>query len=106
MVRDQVPKPLQRGLLRSAPAWLLAKLALDKSLRGDKEARWGSQLLRDCLERIVAGADLGGGQIIVVDADHEGLVGWYVRHGFRSTGVGDLRLFINVATARRYQAEH
>jgi hypothetical protein len=102
VVRDEVPKQLQRGLLRAAPGWLLAKLAVDVSLRRDKEARWGSQLLRDALERIVASADAGGGQIIVVDADNEGLLGWYGRHGFRPTGAENLRLFMKVATARQH----
>ena len=102
VVRDEVPKQLQRGLLRAAPGWLLAKLAVDVSLRRDKQARWGSQLLRDALERIVAGADAGGGQIIVVDADNEGLLGWYGRHGFRPTGAENLRLFMKVATARQH----
>ena len=40
-VRDDMPKSLQRGVLRAAPAWLLAKLALDRSLRGDKDTRVG-----------------------------------------------------------------
>jgi hypothetical protein len=102
VVRDEVPKQLQRGLLRAAPGWLLAKLAVDVSRRGDKENRWGSQLLRDALERIIASADAGGGQIIVVDADSEDLVGWYSRHGFLPTGAANLRLFMKVATARRY----
>lgn len=105
VVRDDMPKPLQHGVLRAAPAWLLAKLALDASLRGDKEERWGSQLLREALETIVHGVDVGGGQIIVVDADNPGLVGWYSRHGFKSTGHDDLRLYMKVATARKYLAQ-
>ena len=51
VVRDDMPKSLQRGVLRAAPAWLLAKLALDRSLRGDKHHQWGAQLLREALER-------------------------------------------------------
>jgi len=102
VVRSQIPKPLQHGILRAAPGWLLAKLALDRPLRGDRQRRWGSQLLRDALETIVAGADAGGGQIIAVDADHAGLVSWYLRHGFRSTGADELRLYMKVATARQY----
>ena len=70
VVRDDMPKSLQRGVLRAAPAWLLAKLALDRSLRGDKDHQWGAQLLREALQKIVASVDLGGGQIIVVDADN------------------------------------
>ena len=53
---------LQRGVLRTAPAWLLAKLALDRSLRGDKDRQRGAQLLREALEKIVASVDLGGGR--------------------------------------------
>lgn len=102
VVRDDVPKPLQRKVLRNAPGWLLAKLALDVSLRGDKINQWGWQLLRVALETMVGAADLGGGQIIVVDADNPGLVDWYTRHGFRSTGGGNLRIYMKVATARKY----
>ncbi len=102
VVRDDMPKSLQRGMLRAAPAWLLAKLALDKSLRGDKDHQWGAQLLREALEKIVASVDLGGGQIIVVDADNPGLIAWYSRQGFKSTGGQDLRLYMKVATARKY----
>ena len=61
-----------------------------------------AQLLREALEVIVQSADQGGGQIIVVDADNAGLVDWYKRHGFRSTDDRDLRLYMKVATARRY----
>lgn len=104
VVRDDIPKPLQRGVMRAAPGWLLAKLALDRSLRGDTETRWGARLLRHALETILASADLGGGQVIVVDADNPGLVAWYTRHGFRSTGAQPLRLHMKVATARRYLA--
>jgi hypothetical protein len=101
VIRDDMPKSLQRGVLRAAPAWLLTKLALDKSLRGDKDHQWGAQLLREALEKIVASVDLGGGQIIVVDADNPGLIGWYPSQGFKSTGGQDLRLFMKVATARK-----
>jgi len=71
-------------------------------VRGDRDRRWGSQLLPEALETIVASADRSGGQIIVVDADNEGLVGWYRRHGFLPTGGSGLRLFTKVSTARRH----
>jgi hypothetical protein len=102
VVRDQMPKQLHGGVLRAAPAWLLAKLALGTSLRGDQEHQWGRQLLRDALETIVAAAELGGGQIVVVDADNAGLVKWYARQGFRSTGGDDLRMYMKISTARKY----
>ena len=102
VVRDDKATSLQRGVLRSAPAWLLAKLALDRSLRGDKDHQWGAQLLREALAKIVASVDLGGGQIVAVDADNPGLIAWYSRQGFKSTGGQELRLYMKVATARRY----
>lgn len=102
VVRDDIPKPLQRKVLRSAPGWLLAKLALDRSMRGDRVNQWGWQLLRAALETIMAASELGGGQTIVVDADNPGLVDWYSRHGFVPTDGDNLRLYMKVSTARKY----
>lgn len=102
VVRDEAPKPVRRGLLRSAPGWLLAKLALDRSLRGDTEHQWGRQLLREALYTIVAAADLGGGQVIVVDPDNAQLVPWYAASGFVPTGGPDLRMYMKLSTARHY----
>lgn len=47
-------------------------------------------------------AELGGGQIIVVDADNPGVAGWCTRHGFIPTGGDNPRLHMKVATARAY----
>lgn len=101
VVRDQMPKPMQRRMLRSTPGWLVAKLAVDASPRGQPE-QWGRQLLREALLAIIAAADRGGGAVIVVDADNLKLVPFYERNGFISTGDSDLRLFMKVATARAY----
>ncbi|MGX7678140.1 GNAT family N-acetyltransferase [Jatrophihabitans sp. DSM 45814] len=102
IVRDDAPKRVRRGLLRSAPGWLLAKLALDQSLRGNPERQWGRQLLREALLTIIAAAELGAGQVIVVDPDNAGLVAWYAANGFLGTGGPDLRMYLKVATARAY----
>lgn len=102
IVRDDAPKQYRRGLLRSAPGWLLAKLALDQSLRGNPGHQWGRQLLREALLTIMAAAELGGGQAIIVDPDNAGLVAWHAANGFVSTGGPDLRMYMKVATARRY----
>lgn len=101
VVREDVPKSLSRGWPRTVPAWKLGKLAVHVDLRADKDAQWGRHLLRDALETIVRVADAGGGKAIVVDADNEGLLEFYLRNGFKTTGIdGDLTLYMKVSTAR------
>ena len=101
VVREDVPKSLSRGWPQTVPAWKLGKLAVHADLRADTDAQWGRQLLRDALETIVGVADAGGGKVIVVDADNEGLLGFYTRNGFKSTGRdGDLSLYMKVSTVR------
>lgn len=100
--REDAPKSLSRGWPQTAPAWKLGKLAVHVDLRADKDSQWGRHLLRDALETIVRVADAGGGKVIVVDADNEGLLGFYLRNGFKTTGVqGDLALYMKVSTARK-----
>lgn len=102
VVRDEAPRSMARGWPRTVPAWKLGKLAIHVDLRADKKAQWGRQLLRHALETIVSVADASGGKVIVVDADNPGLVGFYLRNGFTTTGgVGDLSLFVKVSTVRK-----
>lgn len=102
VMREEVPSSISRGWPRTVPAWKLAKLAVHVDLRADEGAQWGRQLLRHALETIVEVAEVGGGKVIVVDADNEGLVGFYTRNGFIPTGrSGDLSLYVKVSTVRK-----
>ena len=102
VVRDDVPRSLSRGSSQTVPAWKLGKLAVHVDLRADKDTQWGRHLLRDALETIVQVADAGGGKVIVVDADNQGLLAFYPRNGFKSTGVEeDLALYMKMSTARK-----
>lgn len=101
VLREDVPKALSRGWPQAVPAWKLGKLAVHIDLRADKDAQWGRQLLRDALETIVRVAGAAGGKVIVVDADNPGLVGFYLRNGFKTTDAeDDLSLYMKVSTAR------
>lgn len=101
VIRDDVPTKLSRGWPHAVPAWRLGKLAVHVDLRADKDAHWGRHLLRDALETIVRVTDSGGGKVIVVDADNERLLDFYLRNGFKSTGAeGDLCLYMKLSTAR------
>ena len=85
---------------RSQAAYLLAKLALDDSLKGQG---FGSQLLLDALELIVVAAETGGGKLIVVDAIDAidgSAAGFYRRHDFTAIAGDPHRLVMKVATAR------
>lgn len=101
VVREEVPTSMARGWPQTVPAWKLGKLAVHVDLRADQDAQWGRQLLRDALETIVRIAEAGGGKVIVLDADHPGLLGFYTRNGFKTTGIeDDLTLYMKVSTAR------
>lgn len=102
VVRDAAPNRMARGWPEAVAAWRLGKLAIHVDLRVDPDEQWGRQLLRDALETIVRIAEAGGGKVIVVDADNPGLIDFYVRNGFKRTGVeGDLALYMKVSTARK-----
>lgn len=107
-----VPKRTRGGLMRATPGYLIGKLALDKSV----QTRWraengldplpqslGPDLLRAAVLKAVEAAAIGGGQVIVVDADNEGLVPPYQRWGFiPAEGPGQLRLYMKMSTARSH----
>lgn len=100
VARAGLPGAASRNAPDPVPGYLLAKLALDRSLQRDRTMQWGTQLVLGALRRIVGAAEVGGGRVIVVDADNEGLVSWYRRHSFLPTRGSDLRLYMKVATAR------
>lgn len=101
VVRAEVPPTLSRGWPQQVPGWKLGKLAVDQRLRGDPAVRWGRLLLRHALRTIVDLAEAGGGKVIVVDADNQGLVGFYRRNGFRALAAESLTLYLKVSTARQ-----
>jgi GNAT superfamily N-acetyltransferase len=94
VARPAVPRPLTGGY-SVIPAYLLARLALDRTLHGQG---LGSELLLDALTRIVEAARVGGGRLIVVDALDDQAHAFYRHHDF--TPVKDSqRLYLKIATA-------
>lgn len=95
---------VREGLTRSQtggysiiPAYLLARLALDQSLRGQG---LGAELLLDAIDKIVRAAAVGGGRLIVVDALDDDAAKFYLHHDFTPVKGNPHRLVMTIATAR------
>ena len=88
IVRDELPPAIGRGDPGRIPALLLARLALDSSLRG---LGYGGLLLAEAMSRAVRAAESAGARYLVVDAVDERAAGFYIHHGFHLIP-GSLRL--------------
>lgn len=93
--REEVPSRVGRGGPAEIPAVLLARLALDKRLRGQQ---LGPVLVADALTRIVAASRIVAARLVVVDALHEKVAGFYERLGFRRVP-GSLTLVLKISDA-------
>lgn len=90
--REDVPSSAAGGL-SIVPGYLVAQLAVDRSLQGQGI---GGELLLDALETVVVAARAAGGRLVVVDAVHERALSFYERYGFIRIGT-TLRLYMKVS---------
>ncbi len=95
VVRADLPSARLAGGYSVIPAYLLARLALDRALHGQG---LGGQLLLDALDRIAIAAGHGGGRLVVVDALDDAADAFYRRHDFVAVA-GTSRLYLKVTTA-------
>jgi hypothetical protein len=96
--KDELTSRLN-GNVDVSPAFLLARLALDRSIQGGR----GGELLYDALNSMVTAADIVAARLIVVDALSERAARFYEQGGFDRLalkGVPSLRLVMKMATAR------
>ena len=77
--RDTLTKKQARGLPDRISCYLIARLALEQSLHGQ---RLGSQLLASALGRAAVGARDLGGRYVIVDAIDDAATSFYRHHGF------------------------
>jgi GNAT superfamily N-acetyltransferase len=85
------------GGVSLVPAYLLARLALDKALQGQG---LGAELLHDALTLLVRAAEYAAARLIVVDALDEKAAKFYRRHDFIPVRDNPLRLAIKISTVR------
>jgi GNAT superfamily N-acetyltransferase len=89
---EHATKRVAKGMPRHPiPVVLLARLAVDRSVRG---RGLGAFLLRDAMERTVAGAARFGIRALLVHALHEEARGFYLRHGLQPSPTDDLHLMV------------
>lgn len=95
--REEVSSGMSGGVT-TVPAYLLARLALDRSLRGQG---LGSELLVDALDVIIRATEVAAGRLIVVDAVDEAAHSFYRRHDFHPIKGSSNRLVLKIATVRK-----
>jgi GNAT superfamily N-acetyltransferase len=97
---EELPPQHAKGLPKKmgVPAALIGKLALDKSLQGQ---RMGSALLYDALRKIRDLSDVIGIRAAVVDAIDQRARDFYLRHEFIEFPEQPGRLFIPLSALRR-----
>lgn len=83
--------------LDRAPAFMISKLAVDRSIQGQGV---GKDLVLDAVGRIVRVAQLGGGRLIVVDAIDEPSADFCRKLNFIPVQNTPSRLYMKVETAR------
>ena len=97
VVYNDLPKSIRLGGTKSIPGYLLAKLGLDRSLRG---RGLGPDLLLDALATVVRAADAAGGRVIVVDSlPNDKVHRFYCSADFMPLQ-SSYRLWMKTATAR------
>lgn len=94
---DGVSEAMPGGYSR-IPGYLIARLAIDKSLQG---RGYGEQLLLDALGKAVGASKFGGGRLVMVDAIDDEAQAFYERYHFVPVKSRKSRLVMKVATAAK-----
>ncbi len=79
LIRAELPSRIGHGSPDKIPAYLIGRLALDRTLQGQ---HLGGALLADALSAVIAANEFAAARFVVVDALDEEAAGFYVYHGF------------------------
>jgi GNAT superfamily N-acetyltransferase len=88
---------LRRGMPERVPLLLIGRLAIDRDFQG---MGLGTELLADALRRCLAASQIAGARGIVAHAIDDDAVGFYRRHGFVPSPLGQRILLLPIETAR------
>ena len=98
VAREELTSGQAGGQSGWIPAYLLARLALDRGLRGQG---LGAELLVDAVGRLVGASQVYAGRLIVVDAIDDNAAAFYAKHNFQPVKITPQQLVLKMATARR-----
>lgn len=93
---------LRRGMPEQVPLLLIGRLAVDSEWRG---RGLGSALLLDALKRCLAASEIPGARGVVAHAINDAAVGFYERHGFVRSPLGERVMLVPIETVRSLFAE-
>jgi GNAT superfamily N-acetyltransferase len=96
--RNALPSAkLRRGMPEQVPLLLIGRLAVDAAWRGRGV---GSALLVDALRRCLAASEIAGARGVVAHAIDDAAVGFYERHGFLRSPLGERVMLLPIETVR------
>ena len=95
--RNLLPKNLARGKPNPVPVVLLGRLGVSVDCKG---RGFGSVLLEDSFVRVMSVLDVIGFSSMLVHALDDGLIDFYVRHGFIVSPEDSLILFCTIKEMR------
>jgi predicted N-acetyltransferase YhbS len=96
--RNALPSAkLRRAMPDRVPLLLIGRLAVDAQWQG---RGLGSALLVDALRRCLAASEIAGVRAVVAHAIDEGAAGFYQRHGFIHSPLGERVMLIPIEIVR------
>ncbi len=102
VVEQRVAPPevtVRRGMVDHVNFLLIARLAIDRDFHG---LGLGGDLLRDALRRCAAAAESVGARAVVAHAIDGAAVGFYARHGFVRSGLGERVMVMPMELVREF----
>jgi len=88
---------LRRGMPEQVPLLLLGRLAVDRAFQG---MGLGTELLSDALRRCLAASEIAGARGVVAHAIDVNAAGFYQRHGFLLSPLGERVMLLPIETVR------
>lgn len=88
---------LKRGMPEQVPLLLIGRLAIDRAFHG---IGLGTEMLSDALRRCLAASEIAGARGVVTHAIDDDAVGFYQRHGFLLSPLGERVMLLPIESVR------